>query len=174
MAQLFTSAVLRGAGVVYQLKHDFWELRSNLLQPDLAWYICDTCGTITRHNLRGVCRAYRCTGRLRKCNPPEVFGSNHYYRLYTGMEPMRMRVEEHTAQLTSHAAAQLQQKFTKGEVNILSCSTTFELGVDVGDLQAVFMRNMPLQQLTIFSGLGGRQAPGFCRIRPHICAEAIA
>ncbi len=26
---------------------------------------------------------------------------------------------------------------------MLSCTTTFELGVDVGDLQVVFMRNMP-------------------------------
>lgn len=30
-----------------------------------------------------------------------------------------------------------------GEVNALSCSTTFELGVDVGELQSVVMRNMP-------------------------------
>mgnify|MGYP003300678228 CR=1 FL=1 len=28
-------------------------------------------------------------------------------------------------------------------INILSCSTTFEMGVDVGDLDTVFMRNMP-------------------------------
>ena len=31
----------------------------------------------------------------------------------------------------------------RGEVNALSCSTTFELGVDVGELQTVVMRNMP-------------------------------
>ena len=31
----------------------------------------------------------------------------------------------------------------RGEVNALSCSTTFELGVDVGELQSVVMRNMP-------------------------------
>ena len=36
-----------------------------------------------------------------------------------------------------------QQNFVNGEINILSCSTTFELGVDVGELQAVLMRNMP-------------------------------
>ena len=33
--------------------------------------------------------------------------------------------------------------FSDGEINILSCSTTFELGVDVGDLETVFMRNVP-------------------------------
>jgi len=37
----------------------------------------------------------------------------------------------------------LQTEFIRGVVNVLSCSTTFELGVDVGDLEAVFMRNVP-------------------------------
>lgn len=41
-----------------------------------------------------------------------------------------MQVEEHTAQLTTNAAAELQTKSIRGEVNVLSCSTTFELGVD--------------------------------------------
>ena len=36
-----------------------------------------------------------------------------------------------------------QTRFVHGEVNVLSCSTTFELGVDVGQLESVFMRNVP-------------------------------
>ena len=54
-----------------------------------------------------------------------------------------MTAREHTAQLMSDEAADVQQQFVRGEVNVLSCSTTFELGVDVGELQSVVMRNMP-------------------------------
>ena len=54
-----------------------------------------------------------------------------------------MKAREHTAQLMSDEAADVQQEFVRGEVNALSCSTTFELGVDVGELQSVVMRNMP-------------------------------
>jgi Lhr-like helicase len=41
-----------------------------------------------------------------------------------------MQVEEHTAQLTTNATAEMQTTFTREEVNVLNCSTTFELGVD--------------------------------------------
>ncbi|MEK6312512.1 MAG: helicase-related protein, partial [Curtobacterium sp.] len=40
-------------------------------------------------------------------------------------------------------AASIQQDFVAGRVNVLSCSTTFELGVDVGELQSVVLRNVP-------------------------------
>ena len=59
------------------------------------------------------------------------------------MEPIPLSVREHTAQLTKEQAAQIQQDFINGKVNMLSCTTTFEMGVDVGDLQSVFMRNIP-------------------------------
>ncbi len=59
------------------------------------------------------------------------------------MTPVPLRVSEHTAQLVREEAFQTQQDFISGKVNMLSCTTTFEMGVDVGDLQSVFMRNMP-------------------------------
>jgi len=55
-----------------------------------------------------------------------------------------MRVVEHTAQLKKTTAAEIYQKdFKRGRINILSCSTTFELGVDLGDLNIVILRNVP-------------------------------
>ncbi len=48
-----------------------------------------------------------------------------------------MDVSEHTAQLKTEYAAEVQNKFINGNINVLSCSTTFELGVDVGELETV-------------------------------------
>lgn len=139
----FHAVMMPGLGTIYQLRYNFWELRSKIIDDGLTWYICDKCQNLTLHSVRGVCRAYRCQGTLRPCDPKEELKDNHYYRLYKETEPVPMKVEEHTAQLTGEAAAKLQTEFIKGAVNVLSCSTTFELGVDVGDLEAVFMRNVP-------------------------------
>jgi len=140
---LFSVIPLPGEGVVYRMKPNFWELRLGTIDPEIKWYYCDTCNNLTLLNLKGVCPTYRCDGQLRQCDPAEVFKDNHYRRLYTEIEPIKLVAKEHTAQLTSDAAAELQTQFVRGEVNVLSCSTTFELGVDVGQLESVFMRNVP-------------------------------
>ena len=97
---------------------------------------------------------------VRKVQAGGCFRDNHYYKLYLHNLPVQMRAEEHTAQLTSEAAAELQTQFNKGEVQVLSCSTTFELGVDVGELEAVFMRNMPPSAANYIqrAGRAGRRA----------------
>ena len=68
---------------------------------------------------------------------------SHYRALYRETAPVPLAAREHTAQWTGLEAADIQQRFLAGEVNVLSCSTTFELGVDVGALSAVLLRNMP-------------------------------
>jgi hypothetical protein len=45
--------------------------------------------------------------------------------------------------LKKDRAGQYQEDFEKGILNILSCSTTFEMGVDVGQLEAILLRNVP-------------------------------
>ena len=54
-----------------------------------------------------------------------------------------LRVEEHTAQIATQRGSAYQRAFADGRVNILSCSTTFEMGVDLGDLNCVFLNGMP-------------------------------
>lgn len=139
----FKSTHLQGEGVVYQLNHKFWKLEAGIIDKNVQWYYCDKCKHITLYNLRGVCPTYRCNGTLKKCDPADIFSDNYYVKLYSSLKPLRMRTEEHTAQLKNEVAAELQTQFINGVVNVLSCSTTFELGIDVGDLETVFMRNVP-------------------------------
>ena len=106
-------------------------------------YICHKCHQITPHNVEGVCPAYKCGGELWTFVPEEAFADNHYYHLYQEMEIRPLRVVEHTAQLDKETAYEYQKQFKKKELDILSCSTTFEMGVDVGSLETVFMRNVP-------------------------------
>lgn len=124
-------------GIVLKLNYKKWQV----FKPEKL-YICEKCGRITSRNMRGICSTFRCEGRL----IPYIEGENrfsYYKELYTKMKPIPLSASEHTAQLTSEYASRLQNKFENGEVNVLSCSTTFEMGVDVGQLEAVFMRNVP-------------------------------
>ena len=58
-------------------------------------------------------------------------------------EVIPFSIEEHTAQIEGHIGALYQRAFAEGKVNILSCSTTFEMGIDVGGLNNVFLGNLP-------------------------------
>lgn len=106
-------------------------------------YMCQKCKKITCHNIEDVCSSYRCDGHLVPVNAEEMFKDNHYYRLYNDMELADLKVVEHTAQLDRDTAYNYQKKFKQKEIDVLSCSTTFEMGVDVGTLETVFMRNVP-------------------------------
>lgn len=50
---------------------------------------------------------------------------------------------EHSAQQDRKRLKELELQFEKGEINILSCSTTMEMGVDIGGISAVVMSNVP-------------------------------
>lgn len=50
---------------------------------------------------------------------------------------------EHSAQQEKSRLKVLEEEFEKGQVNVLSCSTTMEMGVDIGGISAVVMSNVP-------------------------------
>lgn len=108
-----------------------------------SWHRCSKCHRITAYNVSNVCPGYKCDGTLEPVNIKELEKNNHYYRIYNDLDIQPLRVVEHTAQLDNEEAYRLQEKFKNQEIDVLSCSTTFEMGVDIGDLETVFMRNMP-------------------------------
>ena len=50
---------------------------------------------------------------------------------------------EHTAQVDKMVARQLQAQFKDRSINILACSTTMEMGVDLGNLELVMLTSVP-------------------------------
>jgi ATP-dependent helicase YprA (DUF1998 family) len=129
-------------GVAYHLNPDFVEMRWGMSEG-ISWRRCSSCQVISDITVDGICPTMRCQGTMLPFDPDAELTNHHYRRLYLDMNPVPMEVFEHTAQWGAKKAADIQQKFMDGEVNVLSCSTTFELGVDVGELQAVLMRNVP-------------------------------
>jgi ATP-dependent helicase YprA (DUF1998 family) len=123
-------------GQVHQVDHTWLTLSPG--GSDL-WQ-CSLCRRVTPAALRGVCPTLGCTGELVARRADD---DGHYRALYRQTAPVSLVAREHTAQWTGLEASDIQQRFLAGKVNVLSCSTTFELGVDVGALSAVLLRNMP-------------------------------
>jgi ATP-dependent helicase YprA (DUF1998 family) len=134
-----THSKYRNETNLLRLKPNWWQVE---IAGDMAVYRCDTCATVTAFAINDVCPMSCCSGTV-KSYPSKERQRSHYYNLFKSMDPIPLKVSEHTAQLTKKKAFEAQQDFIGGKVNMLSCTTTFELGVDVGDLQVVFMRNMP-------------------------------
>jgi len=109
------------------------------------WYRCSNCGRVVTNYYSNECSIFKCHGSLRKIDDfSKLYAGNHYYSFYKADKPLKACiVKEHTAQLTRKTSQEYQREFEQNEINALSCSTTFELGVNVGDLETVFMRNVP-------------------------------
>lgn len=153
------SSSQQSLGVVYQVDHEL--LRMRWASEASPVHQCTICRRVTAFSVRGVCPALSCEGTLENFAPPALNDDrNHYRAIYQSMRAVPLKAEEHTAQWTNVEAAKVQHRFIRGEVNVLSCSTTFELGVDVGELQAVLLRNMPPSTANYVqrAGRAGRRA----------------
>jgi hypothetical protein len=156
----------------FVLQPRWWRVEA--LAADETVQRCGRCGTLQAASPEAICREHHCDGRTAPVRVRDL-PRDHYRELYSSHLPPTLRVEEHTAQLSSTFARRFQRDFKEGRINVLSCSTTFELGVDLGDLDTVFLRNAPPEAFNYAQRVGraGRRAGhiGFavtyCRRAPH-------
>lgn len=125
---------------IYQISTDKYILKNYKVSK---FYRCDKCGSLTPYNVHNVCPSNECSGTLHECDPDEELKTNYYRKEYLTKKIERIKIKEHTAQLKVETAKEYQKDFKDKKINILSCSTTFEMGVDIGGLETVFMRNVP-------------------------------
>jgi hypothetical protein len=133
----FRDRPLPGTTNVRQIDADLLRLRASS-----GIWRCQACRRAhSRPTPRMTCLAWRCTGTLvlETENP-----DNYDLMVLDGRFDM-IRPREHSAQIPATDREELERMF-KGDgdrVNTLVCTPTLELGVDIGTLDSVLMRNVP-------------------------------
>lgn len=82
---------------------------------------------------------------------------------------------EHSAQQDSATLQRYEKNFKTGALNLLSCSTTMEMGIDIGGISVVAMNNVPPHPANYLqrAGRAGRRrearslAVTLCKSNPH-------
>jgi len=162
-------------GEGYQVSLDLVEF-----EVGRSWVRCNTCGrVIANEHPETPCPrvSYRkaCLGILKGWSGPFEEGNIWVMQIANPNLPP-LRAGEHTAAVTDEERQKIEQAFQKQppEVNAVACTPTLELGIDIGDLEAVALRNIPPNPAHYAQRAGrtGRQTrmgvvAGFSRARPH-------
>lgn len=126
-------------------------------------YRCTECGSRSLRSVKAGCAAWQCGGQLVPFSREEREQfeiNNHYVRRYRESEPYAPVAREHTAAIGTAVREGIENRFREGRLNLLSCTTTMEMGVDLGDLEAVVCRNVPpsIANYQQRAGRAGRRA----------------
>lgn len=171
--------------------------KRNVLQPafDTQWVQCEECKHVLPAAFLGHCAG--CGAPSPATVDPEA---TSYLRARKGFwrdpvasvmarleQPMSIDVQEHSAQLSYKDEAnptptteEFERRFRdvlkpeERAVDVLSCTTTMEVGIDIGSLLAVAMRNVPpmRQNYQQRSGRAGRRGSSVSTVLTYAQASA--
>ncbi len=161
------------------------------VETDPYWR-CGSCERVHMHRGGGICtRCYAPLAQAPSGQVSELWESNFLGRRIVrgqqeGVRRFRLRCEELTGQTDNFSDRLRKFKgiFVDGEdsvsrrareIDMLSVTTTMEVGIDIGALQSVYQANMPPQRFNYQQRVGraGRRGQAFslvitfCRGRSH-------
>lgn len=128
------------------------------IAPHKGVYRCQICRRPhTRPTPKMVCMTWRCQGTLEI----ETENPDDYNLMVLDQQFAMIRPREHSAQVPAKDREIIETMF-KGNselINTLVCTPTLELGVNIGSLDAVLMRNVPPLPANYWqrAGRAGRQ-----------------
>ena len=131
------------------------------LRLDNQWLGCADCGRLYSEAIREICPA--CLGRVHEIEGDYLETRTGFYREQIirafdekSLEPFGLVTAEHSAQLTGKDDETAFNKTERYElrfqdipveneppIDVLSCTTTMEVGIDIGSLSGVALRNVP-------------------------------
>lgn len=147
--------------------------------------VCDECGTQISMSESDAelfdgacCTRNDCNGHM---HIAEDKGLDFYGKLYSQGELVRIVAKEHTGLLERDDRENLEREFKKSkdkqkpwDPNLLSCTPTLEMGIDIGDLSTVILSSIPPAQANYAqrAGRGGRKdgnalTVAIANARPH-------
>ena len=164
---------------------NFNKLSFRTLDPSANCYVCPNCGRIHPNKGFGFCTNTNCLHELRDDHTISVndLQQQHFISfdiLKEPRAPRRLHTEELTGQtdniqerllnfkdmvLLSGIDARYREGFeTTKPIDMINVTTTMEVGVDIGSLEAIFQGNMPPTRYNYQQrvGRGGRRGQAFC------------
>jgi ATP-dependent helicase YprA (DUF1998 family)/Zn finger protein HypA/HybF involved in hydrogenase expression len=156
--------VVRDKGLLH-FESDVYYLQlqglSMSLRLDANWLRCRDCARIHPEVLADACPA--CLGAVVEVDADYLDARTGFYRQQVyrafddrALEPFGLAAAEHSAQLTGQPDESAFNKVEEYElrfqdvpiddlppIDVLSCTTTMEVGIDIGALSGVALRNVP-------------------------------
>ena len=104
--------------------------------------VCPKCGLLHHRETIDICTDVNC-GQLQERD----FEKNYFRLAYSKpfKDTVTIQAQEHSGQLDGDERKKIEAKFRSRDdpLNVLVCTPTMELGIDIGDLSAIYMRNVP-------------------------------
>lgn len=179
-------------------RFDLWMVSPDVLlwaDRARAHWRCPKCGAVHRFRSLRVCTGSTCRTALGE----EDLAKNYFRQVYATPlgQATPVTAEEHSGQVDGQERREIEIRFRDPEdpLNVLVCTPTMELGIDIGHLNAVTLRNVPPSPsnyaqragragrsgqaalISVFAGVGSARGPHdqyFYRFPEKMIAGAIA